>query len=136
MYHNPPRRARPMKMRSRQNWQNTAEIRLSRILVEARSFPTLARRGPKSSWSVSLQIVGASPMSQLNSQYRGKNYPTDILSFPAPPVFRETGLLGELIICLPTLRRQAKEFGHSELFELEVLTVHGVLHLLGLDHEK
>jgi probable rRNA maturation factor len=75
-------------------------------------------------------------MSRLNRSYRGKTYATDVLSFPAPPVFRRQGHLGELIICLPVLKSQARELGHSAETELDVLLVHGLLHLLGMDHEK
>ena len=74
-------------------------------------------------------------MSRLNAQYRGKAYPTDVLSFPAPKIFRMAGELGALVVCLPALKRQARERGHSPETELEILLVHGVLHLLGLDHE-
>ena len=45
------------------------------------------------------------------------------------------GQLGEVVICLPVLKRQARERGHSEVAELEILLVHGALHLLGFDHE-
>ncbi len=75
-------------------------------------------------------------MRQLNREYRKKNYATDVLSFPSPDVFRIQGYLGELVVCLPVLKRQAREQGHSQKAELEVLLVHGVLHLLGMDHEK
>jgi probable rRNA maturation factor len=75
-------------------------------------------------------------MKALNGLYRGKHYATDVLSFDAPPVFRKMGVLGELILCWPTLRSQAREQKHSEAAELRVLLVHGLLHLLGFDHEK
>jgi rRNA maturation RNase YbeY len=75
-------------------------------------------------------------MRRLNAEYRRKRYATDVLSFPAPSVFRDQGWLGELVICRPVLRAQAREHGHSAERELAVLIVHGVLHLLGLDHEK
>lgn len=75
-------------------------------------------------------------MARLNASYRGKDYATDVLSFEAPGPFRERGLLGELVICLPVLKRQALEQGHRPERELEVLLTHGLLHLLGMDHEK
>ena len=74
-------------------------------------------------------------MTELNRAYRGKNRPTDVLSFQPPEVFRKQGMLGELVICLPVLKRQARELGHRPETELRILLVHGVLHLLGLDHE-
>ncbi len=75
-------------------------------------------------------------MTVLNDRYRGKRYPTDVLSFPAPQAIYDQGWLGELILCLPVAKRQAKERNHSPLRELDILLVHGVLHLLGFDHEK
>lgn len=64
------------------------------------------------------------------------DHATDVLSFPAPDVFYQQGFLGELVICGPVLERQAKELGHSVQTELDVLLIHGVIHLLGLDHER
>lgn len=74
-------------------------------------------------------------MQVLNKNYRGKNYPTDVLSFPVPEPFARMGILGELVICLPVLKAQAVEQKHSASLELDILLVHGVLHLLGFDHE-
>lgn len=81
-------------------------------------------------------MLGAATMKKLNKKYRGKDYATDVLSFEAAGPFRAAGILGELVICLPVLKRQAKEQGHRPERELEILVVHGVLHLLGLDHER
>jgi probable rRNA maturation factor len=75
-------------------------------------------------------------MIRLNTAYRGKAYATDVLSFPTLNPFRSQGLLGELIICLPVLKAQARNLNHSREEELDVLLIHGLLHLLGLDHEK
>lgn len=122
-------------------WQKPAEARLKKILVLAYSFPALRRKVHTTApalgkWNVDLSIVGSARMRNLNEAYRKKNYPTDVLSFPAPEIFREAGgYLGELVICLPTLRAQAAKLGHSDKLELEVLLIHGVLHLIGFDHE-
>lgn len=83
-----------------------------------------------------LSLVGSAKMRKLNKEYRKKDYTTDVLSFPAPPPLRNLGHLGELVICTPVLKSQAREHGHSPETELAVLIVHGVLHLLGLDHEE
>ncbi len=112
------------------------EKKLRQILKRARSFSFLAHLGPSSPWHVDIRWVNRPQMAQFNRDYRKKNEPTDILSFPAIEVFREKGFLGELVICLPILRAQAKALKHSVEWELEVLLIHGVLHLLGLDHEK
>lgn len=82
-----------------------------------------------------MSIVGATTMTRLNARFRGKRKPTDVLSFPAPSVFADRGLLGDLVICLPVLKRQARALDHAPARELDVLLVHGVTHLLGYDHE-
>lgn len=69
---------------------------------------------------------------QLNRDYRGKDKPTDVLSFEQDP---ESGLLGDLVISIPTSQRQAHERGHSLAEEVEWLFLHGALHLLGYDDE-
>lgn len=69
---------------------------------------------------------------QLNREYRGKDKPTDVLSFEQDP---ESGLLGDLVISIPTSQRQAQERGHSLAEEVEWLFLHGALHLLGYDDE-
>lgn len=77
-------------------------------------------------------------MRALNRTYRGKDYATDVLSFgegreggggPALPN------LGEIVIALGVMHRQARQAGHHPKFELRVLALHGLLHLLGYDHE-
>lgn len=132
-----PTPSRTKASMTRVEMQTMAERRLKAILKAAQALPKLKKMGPKTPrpWTVELNLVGAAAMTRLNGQYRGKHYATDVLSFPAPPVFNLQGLLGELVICHPTLKRQAKERGHSDRVELEVLLVHGVLHLLGMDHE-
>ena len=92
--------------------------------------------GPRLPWKVGLRLVNDSEIKRLNSHFRGKNYVTDILSFPAPEPFRSAGHLGELVISLPVMKRQARENSLKPDRELQILLVHGVLHLLGLDHEK
>jgi probable rRNA maturation factor len=71
-------------------------------------------------------------LRRLNRQFRGLDYPTDVLSFPAAaPAAR----LGDLAISLGRARAQAREFGHDIEHEVEILMLHGLLHLLGFDHE-
>lgn len=81
-------------------------------------------------------MISSPEMKKLNSEYRGKAYATDVLSFGAPEPFLSLGYLGELVIALPVLKAQARELKHSSDTELAVLLAHGILHLLGMDHEK
>ena len=73
----------------------------------------------------------------LNKQYRKQDKPTDVLSFSylEAPDFKETGLIGEIYISVPTAKRQVKEYEHSLEDELNKLFVHGFLHVFGHDHE-
>jgi len=78
-------------------------------------------------------------MRTLNRRYRGKDRATDVLSFSLregsfPHVQPE--VLGDIVIAVPTAARQAAEAGHPLAREIEFLLVHGLLHLLGYDHER
>jgi len=88
---------------------------------------------------LSIALVDEGEMAQLNEQYRGIEGPTDVLSFecddPCPTPGDEPIMLGDVIIAPTVAERQAAELGHSVEHELDVLLVHGVLHLLGYDHE-
>jgi rRNA maturation RNase YbeY len=109
--------------------------RLELILQVAAGVKSL-KGTSKITWRVELEFVGRPQMAELNFNYRKKNYATDVLSFSAPDLFKKQGLLGELVLCLPVLKAQAKTLKTSSQNELDVLLVHGVLHLLGFDHEK
>lgn len=79
-------------------------------------------------------------MQQLNASFRGKNKPTDVLSFcqlegEAMPFAGEEILLGDVIISIETAARQARDLNHSMERELGFLLVHGALHLCGYDHD-
>lgn len=71
---------------------------------------------------------------KLNRQYRGKNKPTDVLSFSLADSVCPA-LLGDVVISIETAARQAQRRGHSLREELQTLLIHGILHLLGYDHE-
>jgi probable rRNA maturation factor len=95
--------------------------------------------------AVCVAIVSDGRVRGLNRAYRGIDRPTDVLSFAAAgreveSANREAGLpapfLGEIVIARGVARRQAREAGHSEGTELRVLALHGLLHLLGYDHER
>jgi probable rRNA maturation factor len=78
-------------------------------------------------------------MRTLNRTFRGRNHATDVLSFPAEPhapaPARGPRYLGDVVIGMGVARRQAAEAGHPLTIELRVLALHGLLHLLGYDHE-
>jgi probable rRNA maturation factor len=84
---------------------------------------------------VAIRIVDAAEGRELNRRYRGKDYATNVLSFPADPVPGvDLPLLGDLALCAPVVLREAPEQGKAPAHHWAHLTVHGVLHLLGHDH--
>jgi probable rRNA maturation factor len=94
----------------------------------------LSRRGYLKSLknkSLTVAFLEEKPAQKLNQQFRGRNYATDVLSFEAS----ESSSLGELVLCWPVLKKQAKEHGHTQNLEMGYMVLHGVLHLLGFDHE-
>jgi probable rRNA maturation factor len=72
-------------------------------------------------------------LRRLNREFRQKDYPTDVLSFPSA---EPDGFLGEIAISFEQAKSQAAEYGHPVGKEIEILMLHGVLHLLGMDHES
>jgi len=102
-----------------------------------RSWVEAALRGAKrrKATELSIRIVDAKEGRTLNRDYRGKDYATNVLSFPVelPPGVK-LPLIGDLVICAPVVAREAKEQGKPARNHWAHMTVHGVLHLLGYDH--
>lgn len=80
---------------------------------------------------VTVALLTDAAMRKLNARFRQADYATDVLSFPSD----ERGVLGDIAIARGVAARQARALGHSEKVELRVLALHGLLHLLGYDHE-
>ncbi len=78
-------------------------------------------------------LTNDAALQRLNHQFLGKNYPTDVLSFPAEA---GDGALGEMAISVERAAAQARDFHHSVEEEIRILMLHGVLHLMGMDHES
>jgi len=78
-------------------------------------------------------IAGDSELRRLNRDFRKQDYATDVLSFPSA---KSLGFLGDIAISFEHAKRQASEHGHTVDREIEILMLHGVLHLLGMDHEQ
>jgi probable rRNA maturation factor len=86
---------------------------------------------------VAIRIVGSKEAQSLNRHYRGKDYATNVLSFPADlPEGVQLPLLGDIVICAPVVAKEAKEQGKTLRAHYAHLTIHGVLHLLGMDHDN
>ena len=86
----------------------------------------------------SVVFVGDVEIHEMNREYRGVDRVTDVISFAFEDnndlVYNDIRMLGDIFICIPQMKRQATEYGHSEKRELSFLAVHGILHLLGYDH--
>jgi probable rRNA maturation factor len=82
--------------------------------------------------AVTVALVSDARVRVLNRRFRRKDGATDVLSFPAD----EPGILGDIVIASGVARRQAAAAGHAFATELRVLALHGLLHLLGYDHER
>lgn len=86
----------------------------------------------------SIVFVGDEEIHKINKQYRQVDRITDVISFAFEDneniMYNDIRMLGDIYICIPQMKRQAKDFGHSEKRELSFLAVHGLLHLLGYDH--
>ena len=78
--------------------------------------------------SISILLAGDSAIRKLNHRYLGHDRATDVIAFPGKPPF-----LGDIVISLPTTKRQAKEYGNDFFYELAFYLCHGILHLMGWD---
>lgn len=107
-------------------------------LPEARLFRQwagLALRDHRDEAEITVRLVDEPESTELNHRYRGKNRPTNVLSFPADvPEHIDLPLLGDLIICRQVVCREAQEQQKAELDHWAHLVIHGTLHLLGYDH--
>lgn len=99
------------------------------------TFLAQARRAVGLAGSVSVLLTGDAEIQRLNWEFRGKNKPTDVLSFPAGENAGRSRAAGDLAISVETAAREAQRLGHALNLELKILLLHGTLHLAGYDHE-
>ncbi len=106
--------------------------------LTAAATAVLQHQGLAPPAGLTILLADDEALQQLNRDFLGHDYPTDVLSFPAgnkiPDVPELAAYLGDIAISLPTAQRQADSAGHPLRSELLLLTIHGVLHLLGYDH--
>lgn len=101
-----------------------------------RRWAEAAMRGRIRRADLAIRLVGEREGKALNRHYRGKDYATNVLSFPAElPEGVDLPILGDIVLCAPVVAREARTQGKPLKAHYAHLTVHGVLHLLGLDHE-
>jgi len=119
------------------------KVKVLRSIVTAVSgaaTEALRHEKVKTPASLSVLLTNDDQMQELNRDFRGIDKPTDVLSFPAEKLpfdimGEEDNYLGDIAISVPMAQQQARQSGHSLKDELELLTIHGTLHLLGHDHE-
>jgi probable rRNA maturation factor len=105
-------------------------------ILKKAAMRTLKQQAVPEPVDITIVLADDPQLQALNRDYLGKDAPTDVLSFPADETNPETGdrYLGDILISVPRAVQQAKAAGHSLEAEVQLLVVHGVLHLLGHDH--
>jgi len=98
-------------------------------------FVARARRAAGLRGSISVLVTSSRELQGLNRRFRGKNRPTDVLSFPAMPGLMR-GFAGDVAISAEIAARNARRLGHTAADEIRILALHAVLHLSGYDHEQ
>jgi probable rRNA maturation factor len=134
----PPRLELDVTFAARRPWApRRAEFeRWAGATLADRDLQKRVPRGGDHSAALSIRVVGAARSRTLNARYRDQDRPTNVLSFGGAGKMPDgTTDLGELVICAPVVAREASSQGKSEAAHWAHLTVHGVLHLLGFDHE-
>jgi probable rRNA maturation factor len=103
-------------------------------------FVLRARRAVRMRGTVNVLVTNGSAVRALNSRFRGQNKTTDVLSFPAATDLvrprKSAGFAGEIAISADIAMQNARHFRHSAAEEVKILTLHGILHLAGFDHER
>ena len=98
-------------------------------------FVSRARRAAGLRGSVNVLVTSSRELRSLNRRFRGKDKPTDVLSFPALPAVRNAHA-GDIAISAEIAAQNARALGHSAAEEVRILALHGLLHLRGYDHER
>ncbi|MGQ8365641.1 rRNA maturation RNase YbeY [Glaciecola sp. 1036] len=112
---------------------NLLQLNIQQLQQTLSCIPTIL--GLQDDVSAVIRITGREEAQSLNDQYRGKNYPTNVLSFPSDlPDFVESEHIGDLVICLDVVVEESKQQNKNLLHHFVHLCVHGILHLLGYDH--
>jgi probable rRNA maturation factor len=103
-------------------------------------FVLRARRAAALKGTVNVLVTSSSVVQSLNRRFRGLNKATDVLSFPSASFSKKRrtkeGSAGDIAICAEIARQNAERLGHSAAEEVKILTLHGILHLAGFDHER
>jgi probable rRNA maturation factor len=115
-----------------------SEIPFPQDLLERAANAALEHESRSLDSELSIILTDDARLHELNLNYLGVDAPTDVLSFPASETDPETGAryIGDILISIPRAQAQAEAAGHSLASEVQLLVVHGVLHLIGHDHAE
>jgi len=120
---------------------NLTTSKISKVFLKEVSQKVLKKEKKENS-SLSIALIGSARMRKLNKKYRGKNRSTDVLSFTEDLDFlgkskelKKLNILGEVVICVSDVKKNAKRLNISLKKELARVLIHGILHILGYDHE-
>jgi probable rRNA maturation factor len=114
---------------------NEQRLSADEARLSALARHTLEQEGITGSAELSVLMVDADHIKRLNARFAGNDYATDVLAFPMMEDDEVTSMLGDIVIAPEVAKQNAERLGHSLDEELEVLLVHGILHLLGYDHQ-
>ena len=114
---------------------NEQEVEVDELRLLNLARHTLAVEDVDEGAELSVLLVTSDHIQQLNSTYASEPHATDVLAFPMMEEEEDKVLLGDVVICPAVARQNAARLGHGLVQELDVLLVHGTLHLLGYDHQ-
>ena len=126
----PSAESRSIVLRGAKRW------RLSEAPLLRAASAALDAGAPDAQGEVTLVFIGDRAMRRLNARYRGKDRPTDVLSFDVGDGRSRDEPFGDVVVSVETARRQARAYQATAVEELQRLIVHGVLHLCGFDHQE
>jgi probable rRNA maturation factor len=115
-----------------------SEVSFPQDVLERAAHAALGHESESKDCELSIVLTDDARLQELNRDYLGIDAPTDVLSFPASETDPETGAryIGDILISIPRARAQAESAGHALESEVQLLVVHGILHLLGHDHAE
>ena len=116
---------------------NEQDVPIDEQRVSALARHALSAEDVDDEAELSVLFVTPDHIRKLNSRFAGNDYVTDVLAFPMTEEEEEDDelLLGDVVVCPAVAQRNATQYGHSLAGEVDVLVVHGILHLLGYDHQ-
>ena len=115
---------------------NEQELSVDEPSLSGLARHVLDKEGLDESVELSILLIGADHIRRLNARFAGNDYATDVLSFPMmDDEEANESMLGDVVLCPEIARANAEKLNHSLDRELNVLLVHGILHLLGYDHQ-